>query len=186
MGCGSSDSAAVIIDYRRYKSPEIVNEQKKQINTGAQYYNIYYNMNNMNNKNINNNYSNNNNYHNTNPYPNKLGTREKFDEFFTTEDKYYYIRTKKNLIIRFNKRLPNISLTFRVYNGENVEDKDIKCKVLTREDYIDIHYIFKHTGKYKTYLYAKDKDRNNPYECIANYEFECVEEWGDENFDFPI
>ena len=201
MGCGTSNSVEVIIDHTKNKAPEKVNEQKKQINTVVHHNNYNKNEvnnnvsnNNFNRKEINVNYNtnnkninsyNNNNY-NTNLNSNKLGTREKFDEFFTTENKYYYIKTKKNLLLRFNKRKPNISLTFRVYNGENIENRDIKCRIIERKDFIDIHYIFKHKGKYITYLYANDKDRNNSYECIANYEFECEEEWGDENFEFPI
>ena len=71
---------------------------------------------NRNEVNINYNFDNNNNYK-TKPDTNKLGTTGKFDEFFTTENKNYYIKTKKKLFLRFNKRKPNIDLIFRVYNG---------------------------------------------------------------------
>ena len=46
------------------------------------------------------------------------------------------------MVIKFNKKKPNISLTFSVYNGENIENKDIKCLVQTKKDFINIHFKF--------------------------------------------
>ena len=105
MGCGTSNSVEIIIDHKKNKAPEKVNEQKKQINTVVHHNNYNKNEvnnnvsnNNFNRKEINVNYNtnnkninsyNNNNY-NTNHNSNKLGTREKFDEFFTTENKLLY------------------------------------------------------------------------------------------------
>ena len=50
--------------------------------------------------------------------------------------------------------------------------------------------MFKHKGKYMIYLFVRDNDDSSClyelYECIANYSFECEEEWGNEDFNFPI
>ena len=97
------------------------------------------------------------------------------------------MKTKNNLLIRFNKiREQKLYVSYRVYNGENIEDRDIRCFTSTRKTHDDINFIFRHKGKYKAYLYARDTYTDEHYGCIANYEFECEEEWGNEVFTFPI
>ena len=75
------------------------------------------------------------NFVNVNQDTNRFATIGNFDKYFTTEDKNYFIKTKKKHIIKFNKKKQNISLSFRVFNGQNIENKDIKCLILNKNSY---------------------------------------------------
>ena len=110
----------------------------------------------------------------------------KFSELLSTEYSGRFLETKSKLHLKFIKKKPKIEMNFRVYNGEGTENKDIKCLIQKRKDFIDIYYIFNYKGKYKTYLYAMDVEAGESYECVAYYEFQCEEEWTNGNFDFPI
>jgi len=107
----------------------------------------------------------------------------KFDELFRTDFKGNMIKTKEKFCIRFYMKKPNLYLNCLVYK-DKIKDKDIKCFILRRKDYIDIHFIFQHKGNYKAFLYPKEN--NNLLNFKEEYNFECEEEWGNKQFTFPI
>ena len=103
---------------------------------------------------------------------------------------YKLVKTKNKLVIRYDKKKPDINLKCRVYNVNSDENKDIDCVLIDRINYYEIHFRFKINVNIKQnyILFVKKNNDGTPkfYELIAQYDFECEEEWGEEPFNFPI
>ena len=153
MGCGSFNQAKDLEYKQENKSPSSPNAIKEQSNSNQENLEI-------------------------------LATMGKFDEFFITDFIKRSIKTKNKFRIKFKIKNPNIDIDvfFRVYNSNNKESKDIQYRIIKNKDYFDFLYIFRHKGKYKNYIFAKDTKTKDDYDCVAYYEFDCQEEWGNKKF----
>ena len=56
---------------------------------------------------------------------------------------YKLVKTKNKLVIRYDKKKPDINLKCRVYNVNSDENKDIDCVLIDRINYYEIHFRFK-------------------------------------------
>ena len=109
-----------------------------------------------------------------------------FYKYFTKSDLIYHtIQVKNKYTIRFHKKSEKVKFLNNVYDENKKETDDIKYMVKEKKDYVDLIYIFKHKGKYSTGIYANDGTQSM-YDCVVEYNFESLEEWGDKRFDFSM
>ena len=63
-----------------------------------------------------------------------------------------------------------------VLDSNEKETKNAQCLTLFNNNYIDIFYIFKRKGKYKTQIFA-DYKSNGDSKYLTTYILQCEEDW---------
>ena len=107
-----------------------------------------------------------------------------FYKYFTKADSVYHtIKVKNKTIIRFYKKVDKVSMLIKIYDENEEKTDEVKYYVKEKKDYVDLIYIFKHKGKYSTKIYTDDE---SSYVNVVEYNFESLEEWGDNRFGFSM